>query len=234
MTHVKICGFQSPDAAVVAAEAGADAVGLVFVPTARRRVTVVQGEAIVSAFRERGMKEIVGMFADQPADEVNMIAERLGLDAVQLCGAEGMGYCKELRFPILKVVAVDATIPVSAQLPKIMVLLQRHSMAGHSLVLDAKASGEYGGTGIRFDAQLAADLAQAFPLTVAGGLTPENVAEVVTTVRPWGVDTSSGVETDGEKAPEKVRAFVRAVREADASLHESGLRRLLNRMAGRA
>jgi phosphoribosylanthranilate isomerase len=159
MTHVKICGFQTAEDAAVAVQAGVDAVGLVFVPTARRRITVVQGEAIVSALRSNGLKEVVGMFADQPVEEVNMVVARLGLDAVQLCGSEGMGYCKEMRVPVYKVIAVDPSIPISAQLPKLMVLLQRHTMAGHCAVLDAKISGEYGGTGQRVDWELAADLA---------------------------------------------------------------------------
>ncbi|MEX2430468.1 MAG: phosphoribosylanthranilate isomerase [Dehalococcoidia bacterium] len=233
MTHVKICGFQTPEAAAVAAEAGADAVGLVFVPTARRRVTVVQAEAIVGTLRSRGLKEVVGMFADQPAQEVNMIAEGLKLDAVQLCGAEGMGYCKEMRVPIYKVIAIDPAIPISAQLPKLMVLLQRHTLAGHRPVLDTKVNGEYGGTGRRFEWELAADLAQAFQLTLAGGLTPDNVADAVRTVRPWGVDTSSGVETDGEKDAYRVRAFVNAVRDSDEALRGGVLRRLFSRSGGR-
>ncbi len=233
MTHVKICGFQTPEAAAVAAEAGADAVGLVFVPTARRRISIEQAGEIVSALRSHGLREIVGMFANQPAAEVNSAVDRLGLDAVQLCGSEGMGYCREMTVPIYKVIAVDEAIPISAQLPKLMVLLQRHSMAGHRLVLDARVDGEYGGTGRRFDWELAAEMAQAFEITLAGGLDPDNVAEAVSNVRPWGVDTSSGVEIEGEKDPEKVRAFVRAVRQVDESLRGGGLRRLLERIGGR-
>lgn len=232
MTHVKLCGFRSPEAAVVAVDAGADSIGLVFVPAARRRLSLEAAGELLAAVRAHAgdrMPEVVGLFADQPEDDVNRHVERLGLDAVQLCGAEGMGYCAAMRVPIYKVIAIDPEVPIGAQLPKIMVLQQRHTMAGHRIVVDTKVAGEYGGTGQRFDWALAGELARAFEMNLAGGLTPENVGEAVRSVRPWGVDTSSGVETDGEKDVERVRAFVRAVREADEALAPRGLRRLLRR-----
>ena len=140
-----------------------------------------------------------------------------------------MGYCAAIRVPVYKVIAIDPEVPIAAQLPKIMVLQQRHTLAGHRIVVDTRVAGEYGGTGQRFDWALAGELARAFEMSLAGGLSPDNVAEAVASVRPWGVDTSSGVETDGEKDPEKVRGFVRAVREADEAAAPRGLRRLLRR-----
>ena len=232
MTHVKVCGFGSAEAAIAAVEAGADSIGLVFVPAARRRLSLEAAEELLAAVRAHAgerMPEVVGLFADQPEDDVNRYVERLGLDAVQLCGAEGVAYAKALGVPVYKVIAIDPEVPIGAQLPKIMVLQQRHTMAGHRIVVDTKVAGEYGGTGQRFDWALAGELARTFEMNLAGGLTPENVAEAVRSVRPWGVDTSSGVETDGEKDPDKVRAFVRAVREADEALAPRGLRRLLRR-----
>ena len=232
MTHVKLDGFRSPEAAVAAVDAGADSIGLVFVPAARRRLSLGAAEALLRAVRAHAgerMPEVVGLFADQPEDDVNRHVERLGLDAVQLCGSEGVGYAKAVRVPIYKVIAIDPEVPIGAQMPKIMVLGQRHTMAGHRIVVDTKVAGEYGGTGQRFDWTLAGELARAFQMTLAGGLTPENVGEAVGSVRPWGVDASSGIETDGEKDPEKVRGFVRAVREADEAAAPRGLRRLLRR-----
>lgn len=232
MTHVKICGFGSAEAAIAAVDAGADSIGLVFVPSARRCLTLDAAEALLAEVRAHAggrMPEVVGLFADQPEGDVNRYVERLGLDAVQLCGAEGMGYCKAMTVPIYKVIAIDPEVPIGAQLPKIMLLQQRHTMAGHRIVVDTKVAGEYGGTGQRFDWTLAGELARAFEMNLAGGLTPENAGEAVRSVRPWGVDTSSGVETDGEKDVEKVRAFVRAVREADEAAAPRGLRLLLRR-----
>ena len=232
MTHVKICGFQRVENALVAARAGADAIGLVFVPSARRRLPIEQAEALVTQFRDQWVRRTprwVGLFADQPAEEVNAIVELLGLDAVQLCGSEGMAYCKQMTVPIYKVIAVDPALPQSVVLPKLMVLLQRHTMAGHHPVLDTQVAGAYGGTGQSFDWQLASDLSQAFKLSLAGGLNPENVAEAIRVARPWGVDTSSGVETEGQKDPARLRAFVEAVKKADAALKPKGLGGLFSR-----
>ena len=231
MTHVKIDGFGSAGAAIAAVEAGADSIGLVFVPSARRCLSLDAAEALLGEVRAHAgdrLPEVVGLFADQPVDDVNRHIERLGLDAVQLCGAEGVGYAKALGVAVYKVIAIDPEVPIGAQMPKVMLLQQRHTMAGHRIVVDTKVAGEYGGTGQRFDWTLAGELARTFEMNLAGGLTPENVGEAVRSVRPWGVDTSSGVETDGEKDPDKVRAFVRAVREADEALAPRGLRRLLS------
>lgn len=234
MTHAKVCGFRSAVGAIAAIDAGADAIGLVFVPSAGRRVTVDEASDILREVRahlagREQAPEIVGLFADQPAEEVNDAVERLALDSVQLCGSEGMAYAAQMTVPVYKVISIDPNIPISSQLPKVMVLQQRHQLAGHGIVIDTMVAGEYGGTGQRFDWELAAGLAEGFDMSLAGGLTPDNVGEAVAQVRPWGVDTSSGVETDGEKDPAKIRAFIEAVREADAALARSPLKRLLGR-----
>ncbi|MCY4581856.1 MAG: phosphoribosylanthranilate isomerase [Chloroflexi bacterium] len=231
MTHVQVCGFRSAEALFAAIDAGADAVALVFVPSARRRVTADEARALLDEARASGraLPAVVGLFADQPVDEVRQTVTSVGLDAVQLCGSEGVEYTRQLDVPVAKVISVDAEVPVAAQMPRIMVLQQRHALAGHRIVLDAQVSGEYGGTGRQFDWDLAADLAGAFEMSLAGGLSPENVQEAVERVRPWGVDVSSGVETDGEKDPVRVRAFVEAVRAVDARRKKGGLARLLGR-----
>ena len=219
MTKVKLCGFQEAATALAAAEAGVDYLGLVFIPSAGRCLQVEQAEALMTGFRQewgdRPAPQWVGLFGDQPVEEVNAVVARLHLDAVQLCGSEGMGYCQRMEVPVFKVISVDPEVPVSVLLPKLMVLLQRHTMAGHHPVLDTFVAGAYGGTGRSFDWNLAGDLASAYPLSLAGGLTPENVGSAVERARPWGVDTSSGVEVDGRKDPDMIRAFVGAVREAD-------------------
>ena len=217
MTHVKICGFQTAEPVRAAIEAGADAVGLVFVPSAGRCITIEQAEGILSEVRTSTMKmpKFVGLFADQPVEEVNLIVRTLGLDAVQLCGEESMAFSRQMSTPIYKVIGIDAQVPVAAQMPRIMVTQQRHALAGHRIVIDAKTPGVYGGTGQRLDWELARDLARAFELCLAGGLSPENVQEAIEQVHPWGVDASSGVETDGVKDAAKVAAFVDAVRASE-------------------
>ena len=231
MTHVQICGFRSVEPLLAAVDAGADAVALVFVPSARRHVTASEAHALLDEARASGrtLPRVVGLFADQPVEEVRETIASVGLDAVQLCGSEGVEYAAQLEVPVSKVISVDTETPVAAQMPRIMVLQQRHALAGHRIVLDAQAPGEYGGTGQQFDWDLAADFAGAFEMSLAGGLSPDNVQEAVERVRPWGVDVSSGVETDGEKDPAKVRAFMEAVRAADARRKKGGLARLLGR-----
>ena len=231
MTHVKVCGFRSAEPLLAAVEAGADAVGFVFVPSARRCVTADEACAVLNEARASGaeLPPVVGLFADQPLDEVQQTVATVGLDAVQLCGGEGVGYASQLGVPVYKVISIDGEIPISAQMPRIMVLQQRHALAGHRIVLDAQVQGEYGGTGQQFDWDLAADFAGAFEMSLAGGLSPDNVQEAVERVRPWGVDVSTGVETDGEKDVAKVRAFAEAVRAVDARRKKGGLARLLGR-----
>jgi phosphoribosylanthranilate isomerase len=159
--------------------------------------------------------EVVGLFADQPIEEVKEHIATLGLTSVQLCGAEDVGYAKDLGVPVYKVIGIDPSVPISAQMSRIMVLQHRHQLAGHKIVIDTKVAGEYGGTGQTFDWEIAAELARGLKFSLAGGLTPDNVGDAVAQVHPWGVDTSSGVETDGEKDLDKVAAFVDAVRAVD-------------------
>ncbi len=218
VTHVKICGFQEIDSARVAIEAGVDAIGLIFVPGVRRRISRQRALPIVDAVRaEFGNKaEIVGLFADQTPEEINRLIGALKLDSVQLCGTESMETCSMVKAPVAKVIALDPAIPTAAQLPRIMTLQQRHVLAGHKIVLDTKIAGQFGGTGIPMDWGIAGELAQAFDLTLAGGLSPDNVADALRTARPWGVDCSSGVESGGKKDPVKIRGFVKVVRDFDA------------------
>ncbi|MDE2838490.1 MAG: phosphoribosylanthranilate isomerase [Chloroflexota bacterium] len=231
MTRVQVCGFRSAEPLIAAVDAGADAVALVFVPSARRCVTVDEARAVLDEVRASGraLPTLVGLFADQPLDEVQRTVASVGLDEVQLCGGEGVEYASQLGVPVSKVISIDGDVPVAAQMPRIMVLQQRHALAGHRVVLDAQVPGEYGGTGQQFDWDLAADLAGAFEMSLAGGLSVDNVQEAVERVRPWGVDVSSGVETDGEKDPAKVRAFVESVRAVDGRRKKGGLARLLGR-----
>jgi phosphoribosylanthranilate isomerase len=116
-----------------------------------------------------------------------------------------------------------------------MVLLQKHSLAGHGLVLDARGKGEYGGTGSRLDWDLASELSTSFNLNLAGGLDPDNVMEALLKVKPFGVDSSTGVEivdsltNERAKDPSKMRLFIEAVREADQLRSRRGIFRWFRR-----
>ena len=146
------------------------------------------------------------LFADQPVEDVNGIAEAAGLDLVQLSGGEDDDFAARISLPVIRAIHV-------AEGAKPEDILDR-ATPGTSvgILLDTAVKGARGGSGIAFDWTVAAEAAERLPFMLAGGLTPENVADAVAQVRPWAVDVSSGVETDGVKDIDKVRAFIRAVK----------------------
>ena len=219
MVKVKICGIQDAGDALVAARAGADFVGLVFVPERRRRLDEDAAQGIVSSLREQlqAPPQVVGLFADQDLEEVNGVVGRCGLDMVQLCGEESPDYCDRVEVPVIKVLHVSASQDVGDAGESIAPQMLSLREAGHLITLDRKVEGLQGGTGQSFDWDIARELSRRdLPFLLAGGLTPENVAEAVRKVRPWGVDVSSGVETRGSPGKDhgKLRAFIQAARGA--------------------
>lgn len=217
MTRVKICGIRQKIHALAAAEAGADFIGLIFAPS-QRQVTPVQAEKIAAAVKQSGhATEIVGVFVNMPATEVNKIADACHLDRVQLSGDEPWEYCCEINKPLIKAVRVSRW-----QSPQEIceVLANGASVLAHQkhvYLLDSRVKGKFGGTGMTFNWSLARQVAEHFPVIIAGGLTPENVARAIRMVAPWGVDTSSGVEVDGVKHVARIRAFIESVRRIDAN-----------------
>lgn len=222
-TLVKICGVRTPEQALVAADAGANLIGLVFYPPSPRCVTPAEAAAIVRALRAAGSAIIpVGLFVDETPERVNQVVAEVGLAMAQLSGDEPPGDLARIRAPVLRVVRVapDSGIGrVRERLAACTVMVQGRDPGplGQPLIpmLDAHVPGYYGGTGARADWSLAARFARLWPLFLAGGLAPENVGEAIAAVRPLGVDVSSGVETGRIKDSDKIRAFVRAVRDAD-------------------
>lgn len=208
MTRIKICGLRTVEHALVAAEAGATMLGFMFAPS-RRQVTPEAAAAMIQAVRAAQHiphVECVGLFVnEQPARIVSIVAQ-CGLDAVQLSGDEpsSMLDALPLNLPVLKAVRLQGAPEEQGWL---------ESTHPHvRLLVDAHVPGSYGGTGTLADWERAAVLARQRPLVLAGGLTPDNVATAVAQVRPWGVDVSSGVETDGVKDCAKIRAFIAAAR----------------------
>lgn len=206
MTRVKICGIRTEAAAVAAVGADADAVGFVFYPPSPRFVPPSRAAALARLLPPFVVR--VGVFVNAPVEVVEAVAREVGLDAVQLHGDEPPEVCARLRTRVIKAVRVDRADAV----------VRARDYSACALLLDAHLPGRYGGTGRRFDWSLARGLDR--PVILSGGLTPDNVAEAIRQARPYAVDVSTGVETDGEKDPEKITAFVRAVREADRQLQE--------------
>jgi len=217
-TRVKICGIVDKTHALAAVEAGADFIGLVFAPS-KRQVTPIKACEIVSAIKKSSdpayvRTKVVGVFVNAPASQVNEIADFCALDWVQLSGNESWEYCREVVEPIIKAIRIGQQSPeeLYAELSAGDELLPSRRFIA---LLDSQVEGKYGGTGESFDWNLAQKVAERFPVIIAGGLDPNNVAKLIETVRPWGVDVSSGVETGGVKDPAKIRAFIKEVRQAD-------------------
>jgi len=200
MVRVKICGICDAAGAEMAAESGADLLGFHFC-SSQRHVTPEQAKTIIDGLAVR--PKIVGVFIDQSEDEVRQIADFVGLDLVQLHGSEPRGF--EAGRPVIKVIKVkDGAIPGSDDWPD-------------PIMLDSWSADQRGGTGRTWDWELARPLLSSRKVFIAGGLEPGNVGKVVSGFKPYGVDVSSGVEASIRvKDPDKVRAFVLAVRLAEA------------------
>lgn len=201
MVRVKICGIMDLESALVAAAAGADALGFVFAPSPRR-ITPDHARNICRVLPPFITR--VGVFVDAPADEVLTVVEYCGLDVVQLHGSESPDYCRALGRRMIK----------AFRMGKGVLPTELADFPVDAILLDTHVAGQMGGTGRPFDWQLAAGLKLPRPLLLAGGLTPENVGRAVAMVRPYGVDVSSGVETGkpGQKDAEKIRRFIAAVK----------------------
>jgi phosphoribosylanthranilate isomerase len=216
MTRVKICGLKQPGHALAAAEEGADYIGLNFFADSPRWASMEQARAIIAAVRSLGgSPQVVGLFVNTPAGEVNDAAKTLGLDMVQLSGAEPIEYIDEIELPVIKVIHVPGELELRVAVVSVGRSLSELRTSRALPMLDAKVAGKFGGTGESVDVAVVRNLSPSHDFLLAGGLRPETVAETVREVRPWGVDVSSGVETDGEKDEAKIRAFIRAVHKAD-------------------
>lgn len=213
MTAVKICGIKTYEQAAVALEAGAEYLGFNFYPPSHRYVEPEVAGEIVAACRARfgdaSRWKAVGVFVDVPLEEVRTTCQTARLDIAQLCGHEDKAFADALGLPAVRVVHVDGTGQ-----PLASTIAADHGSV--RLLLDAKADGQHGGTGITYPwTAVRAVASEAF---LAGGLTPANVGEAIQTARPWGVDVASGVETNRAKDPDLIRAFISEVRRVDSTL----------------
>lgn len=199
---VKICGITNLPDGMAAAEAGADALGFVFYDQSPRRISVEAAAGLIRQLPPFVMK--VGVFVNAPEDRVVHAIRECGLNLLQFHGEESPDYC--LQFGLMSMKALRIRDAASLQ-----ALLGYHTDAW---LLDAYAPDKPGGTGETFNWDLAREARDwGRPIFLAGGLTPENVAEAVRRARPYGVDVSSGVEAaPGRKDHAKVRAFIRAAK----------------------
>lgn len=217
MPNVKICGVKTGEIARVAGEAGADLLGLVFYPPSPRYLTAEAADTLVAEVAKLARKpKLVGLFVNVPEAEMVAAAERYQLDYLQLSGDESPELCTRLARlrPVIRALRLPARIAPEEALK----LAEPFGKIDNvTLLLDTHKSGMYGGTGQTGDWEAAHALARFYPVLLAGGLNPENVADAVAKVRPWGVDVSSGVEKEGsagEKDPQKIVKFIQAAKKA--------------------
>ncbi len=211
-TWIKICGTALMEDALASVEAGADALGFIFAPS-RRQISPAGASEIVARLPERVEK--VGVFVNEAPDRIGAIAEQVGLTAVQLHGDETPAAMASLRAATsLQKIKIIKTVVVRPGFEARLAELRHHATVDF-ILLDSGA-----GSGQTFDWQSATawfserNRQNSSPrLVIAGGLNPENVAEAVRQFSPWGVDVVSGVEREpGRKDPEKLQAFIKAVR----------------------
>ncbi len=208
-TRIKFCGITRPQDAITAAEAGADAIGLIFYDKSPRCVSVDRAVDILSVLPP--MVSGIGLFVNAPAAEIIATARKLHLRTVQLHGHE----TPDDLTPLSDLAVIKAVHCTPNSLHQ---LSQWHAVSG--ILLETANTPEAGGSGVANDWSMIesalSNRAKLAPLIAAGGLTPENVADVVRRIRPWAVDVSSGIEESrGIKSIEKMRRFAEAVRNAD-------------------
>ena len=205
-TRVKICGITRPEHARAAASAGADAIGLMFYEPSPRFVSREYAAEICAVLPP--MVSIVGVFVNPARCEIEAAVRAVPVDLLQFHGDEPPELCADAGMPYVKAVRVrtrDDIVEAAARFP--------HARA---LLLDAHHDALWGGTGRRFDWSIVPDDVE-HPIVLAGGLTPENVADAIRLVRPFAVDVSGGVESaPGEKDPRSIERFIKEVAGAEA------------------
>ncbi len=214
MIRVKVCGVTTAEDAEFALAAGADALGMNFVPGTPRCLEVEQARKMAEALPPFGAR--VGVFVNEAPERVMEIARRVGLDVAQLHGDESPEDCRRLVEQGLRVIR-----GLRVKGPE--TIAQIDDFTGCAILLDAYVKGALGGTGETFDWELASQAAEARPIILSGGLKPENVAEAVRRVQPYGVDASSGLEGAvlARKDPKRVLDFIQNTRAAISELKET-------------
>jgi phosphoribosylanthranilate isomerase len=204
MTKIKICGIKTVKEAMAAMEAGADLIGFNFYSKSPRCISVGMCRDIMSRMQRYRNVLYVGVFVNAPVADIRATMMTCSLNLAQLHGDETAEAVQALEGKVFK---------AFRGIPENISGFARE--AAPAFLVDASVGGAYGGTGVPADWQAAAELAQRYPILLAGGLTPENVARAVQQVQPWGVDVASGVESmPGVKDALKMKTFVKAVRSA--------------------
>lgn len=205
--EIKICGIRSKEAAQVAVKHGATMIGFVFAPSTRR-ISVAHAKEIIATLPEDIEK--VGVFVNESVENIHWIVKEAGLTMVQLHGEESSAYIQQLSCPVIKSFPINLLHKMHCDRDKVDYVL-----------IDSPPTQFKGGSGIPFDWGILERKQPAFrPYLIAGGLTPENVYKAMTRTKCNGVDVSSGVETEGEKDPTKIIAFIKEAKRAEGEMNK--------------
>ncbi len=203
-TQVKICGLRTLEHMRAAIDAGADMLGLMFYDPSPRHVQPQQAQALLQAIENGPVaSDVVGVFVNRDAAYINEVVQQVGLHIVQLHGDEPPELCHRIIRPVIKALRPQDMADTGK--------VRAYREVAWRILLDTPTH-KWGGSGVTHDWSIAHAAAQAMPILLAGGLTPENIEEAIQQVHPWGVDVSSGVETNGSKDTGKIRAFIERVR----------------------
>lgn len=201
MTKIKICGITNLNDALLALDLGADALGFIFYRNSKRYISSEDASRIISKLPP--FAKTVGVFVNQTVEELKFIKNEIGFDIFQLHGDEGPDYCRALGNTVIKAMRVKDRINQD----------NVDSFPVNAVLFDAYSSAGFGGTGKSFDWGMLKDITSSKSVILSGGLTPENVAQAIDIVNPYGVDVSTGVEDyPGKKNAAKLKEFIKAVR----------------------
>jgi phosphoribosylanthranilate isomerase len=211
MTLIKICGITSAQDALEIAGLRVDMLCLVFAESSRRVSSETASEITAALRALDSCPAVAGVFVNEDPQTINKIAQECRLDIVQLSGDESWDSCREIAYPVIMAVHITPSMQAGDIIEHIK---QGMEQAKRPLLclLDSREGHKYGGTGRSFSREIAGEVSAAFPVIIAGGLSPENVGGLVGRVRPLGVDVSSGVETGGRKDMAKIRSLIKIVR----------------------
>ena len=208
MTKIKICGVTTCEQALAVARAKADFTGLVL-----QEEQAAEIAEILRWLKPRPL--IAGIFVNTSIDEINRIAGKCRLDWVQLSGDEDWEYCTHIERPVIKAIHIYK----GASAKQVLHTAEEgYRIIGRDrliYLLDTGVKDAYGGTGLKFNWDIARQIISRYPVIIAGGLNPENVGDLIARFNPWGVDVSSGVEVHGQKEASMIEAFVQAVRSSE-------------------
>lgn len=212
MTQVKICGIRSTMSAKTALYSGAKFLGFNFVPRSKRKISPEFAKQIIDEIK--GQVKTVGVFQNQTFEDVNKIADFLDLDFVQLHGEEDNSYIDEIERPVIKVLQLESDFDITN------VLKNMNKIKAKYFLLDRKKQGQ----GKVLNSKKLKILCKTHQIFVAGGLTVENISEIVREVEPFAVDVASGIETGRVEDLEKIKKFIEAARASELVLKPIGER----------